>query len=319
MLRDYLVEQAEDPRINVQSVLTRHFLLEALFGNRFAALQEEELRFAAAMNWLLVLLQQRLCADDAQAILHALAKQADNAAGVEIPHFVSKTFASLPASADGVVVPNYVRDVLNDVQSPESTPDSMEARKATFQLLWRKLLAGRRPERISVLEPACGSANDYRFIAAFGLGRLIDYTGFDLCEKNILNAKVLFPRARFSVGNAFEIDAPDKAFDFSFVHDLFEHLSIAGLHTAVAEICRVTRKGICASFFNMAELDKHVVRPVDEYHWNTLSMARVRDLFARRATAVRVLHIGTFLRWRFRCPATYNDTAYTFLITVSES
>src|SRR5712675_3657534 len=31
MLRDYLVEQVEDPRLNVQSILSRHFLIEGLF------------------------------------------------------------------------------------------------------------------------------------------------------------------------------------------------------------------------------------------------------------------------------------------------
>ena len=149
------------------------------------------------------------------------------------------------------------------------------------------------------------------------MARLLDYTGFDLCEKNVCNAKALFPKARFETGNVFEINSPDKEFDLCVVHDLFEHLSIEGMETAIAEICRVTRSGVCASFFNMAELDEHVVRPVDDYHWNTLSMARVRDLFARRATAVRVLHIGTFLRLRFRCPTTYNDGAYTFLITAT--
>ena len=56
-----------------------------------------------------------------------------------------------------------------------------------------------------------------------------------------------------------------------------------------------------------------VTLPIDqERRGNPLT-----PLFARRATAVRVLHIGTFLRLRFRCPTTYNDGAYTFLITAT--
>src|SRR6266516_2236710 len=89
MLRDYLVEDQEDPRINIQSILTRHFLLEHLFGDQFEALRQEELRFGAVMNWLLKLAEQRLCPDDAHALQNALAKGADHAAGIEIPHFVS--------------------------------------------------------------------------------------------------------------------------------------------------------------------------------------------------------------------------------------
>jgi len=49
-LRDYLVREVEDPRINLQSIFSRHFLLRALFGERFLWLMEQEYRFAASMN-----------------------------------------------------------------------------------------------------------------------------------------------------------------------------------------------------------------------------------------------------------------------------
>jgi len=78
---------------------------------------------------------------------------------------------------------------------------------STFEAIWRELLAGEQPRRICVLEPACGSANDYRFLDTFGIARLLDYVGFDLCEKNIVNASGMFPGVRFKVGNVLEIDA----------------------------------------------------------------------------------------------------------------
>jgi len=316
MLRDYLVEQVEDPRINIQSILTRHFLIEGLFGDQFAALKEEELRFGAVMNWLLKLSEKGLCREEARSLLDALSKGADNAAGLEIPHFVASIFAGLPRKADGMKVPNYVQQALQDVPLKTDKLALAEQVKTTFQVLWRKLLARKRPHRVSVLEPASGSANDYRYIDAFGLGRLLDYTGFDLCEKNVRNARKLFPGIQFKAGNAFEIDARDRAFDFCFVHDLFEHLSEKGMEAAIAEVCRVTRHGICAHFFNMAEVDEHVIRPVDDYHWNTLSMARTRELFCQHASEVQVTHIGTFLRWSLQCPETYNTGAYTFVIRI---
>ena len=319
MLCDYLVEEAEDARINIQSILSRHFLIEALFGDPFGALKEAELRFAAAMNWLLKLAGKGLGSEDAQAISCALAKGIDNAGGVEIPAFVAKIFVALPATAEGLTIPNYIDEALDAGQFERSRFGLAEQRKATFQLLWRRLLARRRPKCISVLEPACGSANDYRFLEAFGLARLGDYTGFDLCEKNIRNARTLFPNAQFEVGNVFEIDSPDKAFDFCFVHDLFEHLSIKGMERAIAEICRVTRKGICVNFFNMAEVEDHMVRPVDDYHWNTMSMARTRELFWQAGFAVQVTHIGTLLRWCLGCADTYNEGAYTFVVRVDET
>ena len=154
----------------------------------------------------------------------------------------------------------------------------------------------------AVLEAACGSANDYRFLDAYGIARLVNYTGFDLCAKNIENARALFPGVRFEVGNVFEIAAPDRGFDMCFVHDLFEHLSLAGMEATIKEVCRVTRQGICVGFFNMDEIREHRERPVDEYHWNTLSMVRVKELFARQGFAAQaVTSAASFVsRWAAR-------------------
>jgi ubiquinone/menaquinone biosynthesis C-methylase UbiE len=164
-----------------------------------------------------------------------------------------------------------------------------------------------------VLEPACGSANDYRYLEACGIARLIDYTGFDLCEKNIANARTLFPQVRFKVENVFEIAAPDQSFDLTFVHDLLEHFSIAGLERAVAELCRVTRHGLCVNFFQIEEMPDHIVRPIDDYHINTLSLAKTEELFSRHGFLVQPLHIGSYLRHRIGCRETHNPHAYTFL------
>jgi SAM-dependent methyltransferase len=185
-----------------------------------------------------------------------------------------------------------------------------------FRKLWHKALAAEIPARkpLSVLEPACGSANDYRFLHAYGLARLVNYTGFDLCAKNIENARALFPGVSFAVGNVFEIAAPDKAFDLCFVHDLFEHLSLEGMQAAVREVCQVTRQGLCIGFFSMDEIRDHQVRPVEEYHWNRLSMARMRGLFADWGFAAQVVHIGAFLRQQIGCEQTHNPNAYTFLL-----
>ncbi|HVV73946.1 MAG TPA: hypothetical protein VHI52_21005, partial [Verrucomicrobiae bacterium] len=55
-LSSYLVSGVEDPRVNLQSILTRHFVVAEVAGNQFAELMAEEYRFAACMNWLLKLL-----------------------------------------------------------------------------------------------------------------------------------------------------------------------------------------------------------------------------------------------------------------------
>ncbi len=314
MLRDYLVADVEDPRINVQSILTRHFLLAELGDAKFQDLMDQELRFAAVMNWLLQLAREGAGQDELQAVWHALKRGSDNAEGIEIPHFVTRTAASLPALASGMRVPDYVETFLvgtdPEADRRQVAPGSLE----TFQNLWNQALRDEQPQRISVLEPACGSANDYRFLEAFGLARLIEYMGFDLCEKNIENARAMFPEARFETGNVFEIRAPARAYDFCFLHDLFEHFSTRGMAVAVQEVCRVTQRGLCIGFFNMDEIPDHLVRPTGEYHWNTLSMEQMRAQFAQHGFAAQVLHIGSLLKGRCGCDRTHNPNAYTFAL-----
>lgn len=306
-LRDYLIQDVEDPRLNIQSILTRHFLIRRIVGKQLDDLMEHELRFSLVMNWLLSLVKKSIRLGQLQAVLDALLLGENRAEGLEIPSYVSETFAAL-------AFPNYICDLLN--WSPvETTEDSIPAYLlSTFQMIWREVLACERSRRISVLEPACGSANDFRFIDAFGIGRLLDYTGFDLCEKNVRNAKQMFPEARFKVGNVLEIDAEDKSFDLSFVHDLFEHLSIEAMELAVAQICRVTRRGICIGFFNMYEGNRHIVKAIGDYHWNKLNVTETKAIFERYGFVAHVIHIDTFLRSKFAYPDAHNKGAYTFII-----
>ena len=338
MLRDYLVAGVEDPRFNVQSILTRHFLTRALSGDRFSALMEQEYRFAAALSWLTGLAGRLGDTEELELVLYALRRGADNAEGIEIPGFIVETFTALPTVAGGFTIPNYVKSFLSGTQLVKGQARFHRPSLTTFRKLWSKALKAKIPARhprsnrsksahppgfqpsalnsqpLSVLEPACGSANDYRFLHAYGLGRLVRYTGFDLCAKNIENARALFPGVSFAVGNVFKIAAADRAFDLCFVHDLFEHLSPEGMQTAVKEVCRVTRQGLCVGFFNMDEIRDHQARPVDEYHWNLISMSRMKELFAGCGFAARVVHIGTFLRQQIGCEQTHNPNAYTFLL-----
>lgn len=312
-LRDYLVAGVEDPRINLQSILSRHFILRTVFGERFRALMEEECRFAAVMNWLAALAANSEV-EELDALSYSLRRGADNAEGVEIPRFILAAFRSLPLRVDAVVVPNYIETFFN--RSADDGATDCESLN-TFQNVWRELLGaegGPQGERVTVLEPACGSANDYRFLQTFGIAPFLEYTGLDLCSKNIENARRLFPEVNFETGNIFEIDASERTFDLTFVHDLFEHLSIEGLHTGVAELCRVTRRGICVNFFQMDEISEHLVRPTDEYHWNLLSMDQMKKLFATHGFSSQIIQIKSFLRQEFGCEYTHNPNAYTFIL-----
>ncbi|MHC4248884.1 MAG: methyltransferase domain-containing protein [Planctomycetota bacterium] len=324
-LRDYLVDDVEDPRINVPSVLMRHFLIKKLFGERFAALREHELRFAASMNWLLRTARAPDGEEAMRAALDSLLDvsaedlgaeadlDAEGDAGSSVPAFVAETFAMLPANADGVEVPDYVTDAL--IARPEAAdrPVLEEPVLATFEPLWRTALAREPGRRVPTLEMACGSANDYRFFGAFGIARFLDYVGVDLCEKNVLNAREMFPDVPFRVGNAMEIDARDGEFGLCIVQDLLEHLSLEAMERAVAELCRVTRRRLCVGFFNIYDRDEHTVRPVDDYYCNELSLERTREAFEREGFAVEAARVGDLLASRFGCGETHNDGACTFI------
>jgi hypothetical protein len=324
MLRHYLVSCVEDPRINAQSILSRHFLLHAAGGPGWQELMDQEHRFGAVMNWLLNLLQHASETEELAAVLHALRRKADNAEGFEIPRFILQSFASLPVAACGLQVPNYIETFLERSALISGKLQGDQASLNTFQELWNKsfdlgLASGKvgagSPPHPTVIEPACGSANDYRFLDAYGLTRVLDYTGMDLCEKNVLNARALFPGAHFACGNVFALPFPDKSFDFCFVHDLFEHLSLEGMEQAIAEVCRVARAGICVGFFNMHEIAEHRIVPDEDYHWNDLSLVRVRESFAQLGFTGQAIHIGTFLRDRTGCAETHNPNAYTLYLS----
>ena len=311
MLASYLVSSVEDPRINIQSILTRHWLITMLFGDRFTALRYEELRFATVFNWLLPFLNRKPLPEQITALTDALQKGADNSEGDALPPHVVKAFQALPGSADNLAIPNYIQGALADYLSTGACGDSV---RNVFQQHWSSALATEKASVLSVVEPGCGSANEYRFFASFGLARFMDYTGFDLCAKNIQNARAMFPEIRFEVGNVLQIEAPAERYDCCFAHDLLEHFSIPAMEQAISEMCRVTRHGICLNFFQMDEIANHVVRPVRDYHINLLSMEKVRQLFEAIGATVEVMHIETFLRAFFRCAQTHNPDAYTFYV-----
>jgi hypothetical protein len=309
ILNSYLVEGVEDPRINIQSILTRHFLLRELFGDTGGHLMEHELRFALTANWLLARLTSSKPAykirNEMTDVLLALCDEEESqAAGA--PTFLKNSFQKLS-------FPNYIERLLSYVPSIDSKeiPGYL---LDTFMEIWSESLGGRQTEPISVIEPACGSANDYRFIHRSGLSKFLDYTGFDLCVKNIANAAGAFPNIDFAVGNAFELSGSDNSHEFCFVHDLFEHLSLEGLEKAILEIGRITSRKACFHFFNMADIPNHQINRSGHYHWNLLSVRQIHRLLEPLSTSIEVIHLDSFLKEKFDYPDTHNKKAYTWIV-----
>src|SRR5262249_55057 len=152
------------PRLNLQSILTRHFLTRSVFGDVWNRVMGEEFRFAAAMSWLKTVISRGGGQEEYEAVMHALKRGADNAEGLEIPRFVVELFAQLPMTVDSVVVLNYIEQCLHlypGAPGPNALPD---AGLNVFRNVWATSLNKYKEERetlrppVSVLEPACGSA-----------------------------------------------------------------------------------------------------------------------------------------------------------------
>src|SRR5262245_51211820 len=119
-LRDYLVAGVEDPRCNLQSIFSRHFLVRSIFGNRFEELIEQEIRFGVVMNWLKDVADKSDDEEMLAGILHALRRGSDNVEGLPIPRFVVQTFGCLPIVPAQHPIPNYIEDFLRANVPPDA-------------------------------------------------------------------------------------------------------------------------------------------------------------------------------------------------------
>ncbi|HEY8238671.1 MAG TPA: class I SAM-dependent methyltransferase [Candidatus Limnocylindrales bacterium] len=186
-------------------------------------------------------------------------------------------------------------------------------RETEYRDRWRELLAGRSAPRVSVLELACGSANDYRAFADYGLAPFLDYAGIDLNPKNIINARRRFPDVEFRQGSALDLDDADASVDVVLASDLLEHLPLEGADRVIAEASRVARRAVILSFFNMSEIPEHLDRPFAAYHWNQLSRAKVEAALSARFPRVTVIPVHAWLKDEFGYGHTYNKRAWTLI------
>lgn len=316
----YLVSDVEDPRLNVQSILTRSLVADTLWPGAVDGLIDAEFRFGFALGWILGRLK---AGEDRSRLLDAVLAEADAGGLPAVPRFVRET-QRLLADA-GHPIPDYIGEALAHPGDPDADSLLPEAALGTFERLWPGQLAALRedppsagaPVRLGLLEIACGSGNDYRFLESFGFAPFLDYQGIDISRKNIANARLRHPDVDFRVGNALEIDAPDRSSPFVLVHDLYEHLSSEGLEQAVRETLRVTGRQAWLHFFNLAaDLEAHEIRPVDRYHWNRLSLPRlVESLEAAGADEVEVVSIPDLARERFALGEYYNPEAVTLVVS----
>jgi len=305
-LDTYLVSDVEDPRINCQSILSRALIADSLWPNHFTNLIEADIRFGAVMTWLLGELRKGYDR-------HELLRSIETDMGHTCPTFVRETYNWLQSAE--FPISDYISLALYNVNLDKPEQLLFDKAVETFSQTWRLALRGCVKKNIRLLEVACGSANDYRFIDQYGLSEFVNYTGIDISEKNITNAKARFPQTDFRIASIIDSGIPDESVDYLFVHDLFEHLSAHALKRAMSEILRVVRHQAWLHFFNVKRCSDHIIRPVDRYHWNTLSLDRLCQMIDDLGSMFEIVPISDFLGNKFRGYSHYNGGAFTILVT----
>lgn len=274
-LDTYLVSGFQNPQVNAQSILARQHLVQELFPH-------EEF---GALN------------------------------RAEMEHCVKATRAMHQRADElGVKMGTY----LNAAKRAEvlEVAEAVRPWQDEYEKKWAAELEGRHVDRpLSVLELACGSANDYRYFDRYGLAQHLNYTGVDLNDKNIANARRRHPGIDFQVQDVLDLPFPDRSYDYVLVFDLFEHMSIGAMEQAIGEACRLADQGLILTFFSMADTPEHTVRPVRTYFWNILSSSKVQRLIEDQFGPVRALRIRDLLRDDFGYGASYNQNAWTFYAT----
>ena len=154
-LQGYLVRNYQNPVINVQSILARHELVRELYGNDHDELDE---LMDDELRWV---------ADKHRALRKRQS---------ELQAQMAADFTQVKGS-----------------QAWRAAYEEIMADNDEFAIRWSEALQTRPKERLTVVEAACGSANDYRFFRSYGLAPHLDYTGFDLTRANIENARLMFP------------------------------------------------------------------------------------------------------------------------------
>lgn len=310
-LDHYLVAHVEDPRLNCQSILSRAFLIDALWPGRFDACIEAELRFGFVLSWVLGRLRQGV---DRRELL---AQLTGDTADSSCPAAIRETYTKL--QEPGCPIPDYLTAVLLHTNTLPDEGELFTPAVETFQQLWKSLLPEPcEQEPIRMLEVACGSANDARFFQAYGLEPHLHYTGFDLCVANAVNAMRRFPAGRFFVGDVLHPALPPEGFDYVVVHDLLEHLSPEACDHALQNLLGLARHELWIHLFSATPATRPVIRPKAPYYVNTLSLPRLQGSLHRQGFPTEVYRIADWLNQHFGFDAHYNGEAATLVVRTGD-
>ena len=115
----YLVSGYQNPRINVQSILVRHFLTRRLFDDEFDDLMDEEIRFALRLNETL-----RLRARELEAEMGSFIDPVKHAGVKKVDEFI--------AGRDGEFIARWHRHLRLVTRPRSRSSNSLAARRTTI-------------------------------------------------------------------------------------------------------------------------------------------------------------------------------------------
>jgi ubiquinone/menaquinone biosynthesis C-methylase UbiE len=225
---------------------------------------------------------------------------------VELNEAIRVRAAELGVAMKPTLDPDHHADV-------QRVSEVIADRAPEFGKRWQDALADRQAPPLSVLEYACGSANDYGAFADYGIARFLDYTGVDLNETNIANARRRFPDVNFRLGSVLDLPEQDRSMDYVIGFDIMEHLSLPAMQHAMDAAVRICRRGLYFAYFRMDEVPEHVDNPRGNYHFNLLSAPQVRQDMARRFGTVQLIQVADMLKDNFGYAHSYNRKAYALI------
>jgi ubiquinone/menaquinone biosynthesis C-methylase UbiE len=296
-LDSYLIQGVENPCVNPQSVVIRSLLVDTLVPGAHRDLAEQEMLYSACACTTIAAAGRGLF----DLFTAALEGEPGADAALPLPEFLKEVRDRKPA------LPFSLRGVWQQIF--HAIMNSYNGFASPFEPLWHERLASEKSDRPTLLEVACGSANDSRYWARYGLDTLINYTGVDICPTNITNAQRRCPTGTFLEGNALALPFSDKSFDFYLTFDLFEHLSLPATQQALREAVRVTRRKLWLSFFALEDRPEHLEVPSPPYYLNVLSIARAVEELSRLGCDATVIDLPADWSRKFPGYQHYNPRA----------
>jgi SAM-dependent methyltransferase len=292
-LDSYLIQEVEHPAYNPQSVLMRSFLINRLWAHQHESLVEAELYYSACASYCLLAFREGRLPQLCLAL-------AENSA--DLPEFLQQS--SRLQYAAYFSVPTLFEQLASCLSH------GFDGFTSPFPEMWMQRLSGQVSERLRVVELGCGSANDFRAWSDCGLARWLSYTGVDVSSENINNAQARFPAEHFMVDDVCQLDLQSSDYDLVVAFDLYEHLSPSALLDALSETRRVTRGECWLSLFNASVTPSHAFRPVDEYHWNLLSIPELVADFTQQGFHCEAYAVAEIFESRFPGYRHYNPRAF---------